>query len=373
MAEYTADDIYVLYKMINKPVLKENVNRRVTKGEFKLYLDSRGINIKTSISRLLKAGLIRENTPKEFLKHLTTSDLKKLLNRQGSLTKDLLVEEAKATLSDEEVRNHRKYMTIYMVSDLASDTLKKYENLIFYFEKVDDIFGYGERNVRFNASYFFKNPALNPLDVIFEYYKNKNPEIAGRVCYLREEYDSAIFYGIKLNTKKLSVNIENIIERSYYEYSFKLEQVKIFDRWFTGAYGRIESSEDNVKEWIRQEYKQTFKYTELISYDLFERAHFAILYEESEEIVRISLEIDKLIKDKYFSKQDEQESKDAIDGIRRVEEYYEQTAKDLALLDLLIGHLDLELLYGLRERVDLRISERKKTLDVDEQTFFEER
>jgi|GEM_PF-1676348 len=373
MAEYTADDIYVLYNLINKPVLKANVNRKVTGGKFEIYLESRAINNKTSISRLLKAGLIRENTPKEFLKYLTTSDLEKLVNRQGSLTKDLLVEEAKATLSDEEVRNHRKYMTIYMVSDLASDTLKKYENLILYFEKREDIFGHRERNGRFNAPYFFKNPTLDPLDEIFKYYKDKNPEIAGRVCYLREKYDSAIFYVIKLNTKNFSAKLDEIIDCFYYEYSFKLEQVKIFDAWISGSYARIESTEDNVKEWIRQEYKQTFKYTELISYDLFERAHFAILFEESEEIVRVSSEINELIKDKYFSKQDEQDSEGSIDSIRRIEQYYEKTAKDLALLDLLIGHLDLELLYGLRERVDLRISERKKTLDVDEQTFFEEK
>ncbi|OWZ87327.1 hypothetical protein A5848_001002, partial [Enterococcus faecium] len=36
-----------------------------------------------------------------------------------------------------------------------------------------------------------------------------------------------------------------------------------------------------------------------------------------------------------------------------IEEAYKKTAKELALLDLLISHLDLELLYGLRDRVDI--------------------
>ena len=97
--------------MINKPVLKENVNKLITKGDFFLHLNTKEINIHSSISRLLRAGFIRENTPKEFLKYLTVSDIKQLLNRKDKLTKDLLILEAESTISDEDIKKHSKYMT----------------------------------------------------------------------------------------------------------------------------------------------------------------------------------------------------------------------------------------------------------------------
>lgn len=155
MPDYNADDIYLLYNMIDKPVLKENVNKLITKGDFFLHLNTKEINIHSSISRLLRAGFIRENTPKEFLKYLTVSDIKQLLNRKDKLTKDLLILEVESTISDEDIKKHSKYMTFYMVSDLGSEILEKYKNLILFFKKSNEIFGYGKFNRRFNASYFF--------------------------------------------------------------------------------------------------------------------------------------------------------------------------------------------------------------------------
>ncbi|MCG4568349.1 hypothetical protein [Enterococcus faecium] len=67
MPDYNADDIYLLYNMINKPVLKENVNKLITKGDFFLHLNTKEINIHSSISRLLRTGFIREKYTKRVL------------------------------------------------------------------------------------------------------------------------------------------------------------------------------------------------------------------------------------------------------------------------------------------------------------------
>ena len=80
---------------------------------------------------------------------MTVSDIKQLLNRKNKLTRDLLILEAESTISDEDIKKYSKYMTFYMVSDLGSEILEKYKNLILFFKKSNEIFGYGEINGRF--------------------------------------------------------------------------------------------------------------------------------------------------------------------------------------------------------------------------------
>lgn len=251
-------------------------------------------------------------------------------------------------------------MTFYMVSDLGSEILEKYKNLILFFKKSNEIFGYGEINGRFNASYFFKNYTHNPLNEIFNYYKDKNPEIAGRVCYIKEDYDTGISYAIQSISKMVMTRIDEIVDRSYFFNNFDLRRI-FFDSWIVETYSRMELNEDTLKDLIKQEYNQHFKYTNLLNYELFEKVQLTVMNNESEELVQVSSKVGQLIYDKIdSSKSDDRES------FSKIEEYYKKTAKELALLDLLISHLDLELLYGLRDRVDIMINEWENTLDIDE-------
>lgn len=360
MPNYNFEDIYVLQNILNKPVLKANSKKLVTGGAFCLYLRNKEINIAKSISKLLDAEFIRESTPKEFLKYFTVSELNQLLNKKPGLTKSLLISEAKAILTDEEIKKHNKYMTFYIVSDLGNDILTKYKNLILFFEKSNDIFLYGESNGRFDASFFFKNYTLNPLDEIFNYYKDKRPDIAGRICYIKEDYNIGILYAVQSISKIVATGIDDMKERSYFFDSFNLRR-RFVDEWILETYSRVDLSEDNIIDLIKHEYNQQFQYGNLISYNLFEELQFATMMNEYEKLEKISSEISELVSNEYFRKSTESElMENDRDSSSIIEEYYKKTAKDLALLDILIGHLDLELLYGLRNRVDIMINEKEE-------------
>ncbi|HGF7540991.1 TPA: hypothetical protein ACF377_001660 [Enterococcus hirae] len=154
--------------------------------------------------------------------------------------------------------------------------------------------------------------------------------------------------------------IDEIVDRSYFFNNFDLRRI-FFDSWIVETYSRMELNEDTLKDLIKQEYNQHFKYTNLLNYELFEKVQLTVMNNESEELVQVSSKVGQLIYDKIdSSKSDDRES------FSKIEEYYKKTAKELALLDLLISHLDLELLYGLRDRVDIMINEWENTLDIDE-------
>lgn len=198
------------------------------------------------------------------------------------------------------------------------------------------------------------------MNEIFNYYKDKNPEIAGRVCYIKEDYDTGISYAIQSISKMVMTRIDEIVDRSYFFNNFDLRRI-FFDSWIVETYSRMELNEDTLKDLIKQEYNQHFKYTNLLNYELFEKVQLTVMNNESEELVQVSSKVGQLIYDKIdSSKSDDRES------FSKIEEYYKKTAKELALLDLLISHLDLELLYGLRDRVDIMINEWENTLDIDE-------
>lgn len=198
------------------------------------------------------------------------------------------------------------------------------------------------------------------MNEIFNYYKDKNPEIAGRVCYIKEDYDTGISYAIQSISKMVMTRIDEIVDRSYFFNNFDLRRI-FFDSWIVETYSRMELNEDTLKDLIKQEYNQHFKYTDLLNYELFEKVQLTVMNNESEELVQVSSKVGQLIYDKIdSSKSDDRES------FSKIEEYYKKTAKELALLDLLISHLDLELLYGLRDRVDIMINEWENTLDIDE-------
>lgn len=209
------------------------------------------------------------------------------------------------------------------------------------------------------------------MNEIFNYYKDKNPEIAGRVCYIKEEYDTGISYAIQSISKMVMTRIDEIVDRSYFFNNFDLRRI-FFDSWIVETYSRMELNEDTLKDLIKQEYNQHFKYTDLLNYELFEKVQLTVMNNESEELVQVSSKVGQLIFDKYFSESDKIDSSKSDDreSFSKIEEYYKKTAKELALLDLLISHLDLELLYGLRDRVDIMINEWENILDIDEEKFF---
>lgn len=63
------------------------------------------------------------------------------------------------------------------------------------------------------------------MNEIFNYYKDKNPEIAGRVCYIKEEYDTGISYAIQSISKMVMTRIDEIVDRSYFFNNFDLRRI----------------------------------------------------------------------------------------------------------------------------------------------------
>lgn len=217
--EIKGNDIITLTKIIDKPVLVDDVEKLVTGGTSGLHLFD--YNADDSMERLYTSGLIRKNRPKEFLKYFTKDDLKKILKKHafvvsGLSQKSSLIDEVERTISDDIIISQKKYKSFYVVTEEGNEALKKYENVIWFNNNKYYIFEWEGGNNRFSEDYFYKNYDKDPIGLLIEYYKDRSQAIMGRLYALREDYDNAIICATDTCTMNLNENIKDSITNSYH-------------------------------------------------------------------------------------------------------------------------------------------------------------
>lgn len=354
--EIKGNDIITLTKVIDKPVLVDDVEKLVTGGTSGLHLFD--YNMDDSVERLYTSRFIRKNKPKEFLEYLTANDLKKILKKHAFIVSGLsqkseYIDEVEKLISDEVIISQEKYKSFYIGTAEGKDALKKYENVVWFHRNKDKIFGWRDGNNRFNEEYFYKNYDKDPIDLLIEYYKDRSQEITGRLYSLREDYDTGILYATNSYTINLNKYLKDLIEASYLrdkektDYLFRTHN----NEWIDFVYKQVFDKEDLIDSSITESYSNLFEYKNLVTKNLFTNIIQAMLQSEKYDLKKYTLELITIVDEKY-------PNEPVYDEIAE-QRYRESMLDNSALLDLLIEHLDLDLLEQLKDRVDLKIEEWK--------------
>lgn len=349
-------DIITLNTIATKPVLVSDIEKVVTGGSSSL--SSFDYNIEESRGRLYTAGLIRENKPKEFLKYFTIDDLKKILKKHafvvsGLSQKTSFIDEVERIIPDEVIISQAKYKSFYVVTEEGSKALEKYANVTWFHHNKLKIFGFQEGNNRFNVDYFFKEYDKNPADLLIDYYASRDQRITGRLYSLKEDYATAIIYA----TNTYTVNFNNLIERLIDNpYNRDKDRAIYFlkendSEWIDSVYKQVFEKEKLIDTSIEESYNKLFKYRDFVTKNLFTNIIKTLLQNENYDLKEYVLELIDIVDEKY-------PNEPVYDEISE-KRYRESILNQAALLDLLVDHLDLELLEQLKERVELRIEEWK--------------
>ena len=340
-------------------MLVDSISRIVTGGLFSQN-DLLDYNIADSVDRLYRAKLIRKNNPREFLNYFNIDDLKSILKKnlistRGLSQKSSLVDEVEKNISDEEIITHKKYKSYYVVTEEGKKVIEKYNSVIWFHENQEMIFGWQGGNNRFNTEYFYKNYDKSPINLLIEYYSDRSAEITGKLYFLEEKYDTAISYATDVHT----INLNEVIIESVQNYYWRnRERPDYFIRgrnrefhWINFVYKQIFDQEKLIDSSIEKSYKNIFEYKDLVTKELFTNIIQALLQNDEYDLKKYGLELIARIDEKYPDEPDHYEEEKT---------YHESMLKDVALLDLLIAHLDLELLEQLKERIELKIEEWKR-------------
>ena len=349
--EYNADDIKILSMIKRKPFQVKNIDRYVTGGLVNLYAEN-GINLKGSIHRLIQAGFIRENKPKEYLIYFNKDVLKELLNdypiNSTGHTKDWLIEKASKYLSDNEIIAQKQYCGFYLITSSGEEILVKHKALLWFFEHKEYLFSSQAPNRQFNKYYFFNNPTIDPVKKMIPYFSTRNAEITCKLYILQENYNNAFKYAIEAWTNEFEKILKRSLRGTVNEFII-MQGIWIdgFQGMIETALSRVENQENLVNLEIEKNYNEKFEYKNIVSKDFFTELFYSYWDNDLTLIESNNEKLVKLLHEKY------QPEKSVNEPI--------QTETDLhdALLDLLIPHLDLEILTELKDRIDSRIAKIK--------------
>lgn len=354
------DDVVILKTMLERHPVKGNLDRVLTGGQFLPSSMITEVNHKRIITKLLGLGLVRENYPKEYLPYFRVGDLCLLLekyNIKKSIGKVRLIEEAAKRLSDKEITSYKTYKSFYVVSDEGKDILEKNDNVTWFIEQESFIFGFEKNNAVFNTHYFFNHPDVDPIAEMIGYYKTKDSEIVGKLYFLNCDYESAIECAIKLYTSSIVREIKRNIDDDFYLDFLNLTRTVYLKNWIIDSYIQVSNNGNfDLASIVKLNYENNFDFKEIISFDLFEKTIYALIKNERREIDQITDLYKKEIASAY-PKDDDSDEEFSNTSYKTF--LAQEAAKEVALLDLLMEHLDLEMLEELKKRLELKISEYK--------------
>jgi len=357
-------DIVILSKFIDNNMLVENIERKVTGGNFP-YDDLNSYNHKLSIERLVENKLIRKNTPQEFIEHFNIIDLQDLLKTNGVYSrsnnnKSSLKKLTIKNISDEKIIAHEKYKEFYVITDDGKNMLQKYTNVVWFYKNKSYIFGVSSAPNTISENYFFKNYDKDPINLLLEYFRDKDYRIIGILYKLKNDFECSIVYAIKYCTTEFNLRMEKIHNDFNYYWNIveNLEyRIKWWNRdnmWINDVYKELFDSNICIENYIKKDYSKNFEYKDIVSYDLFNRIIQALIQNEQYDLKKYTSELQNIVSSSIEDVSQSEKEED-------LEDYYDGfNSKNDEVLDFLINHLDLEGLKYLKERIEIQIENRYK-------------
>lgn len=184
---YKVEDILVLHELNKRPTfvndpLETFSGHTHSIESFKardIFLDFVQV-----VSNLQENELIRENLPREILKHLTVVEMKvilKAISQPVTGTRDVLINRIETHASDEDINNNTD-KNCFVLTELGLEVLEKYKNVLWIHKNKRDIFRYPLfYESKFDEYYFMNHWDLDPPNTIIDYYESENSGIVARI------------------------------------------------------------------------------------------------------------------------------------------------------------------------------------------------
>ncbi|ANU13018.1 SAP domain-containing protein [Planococcus halocryophilus] len=163
--------------------------------------------------------MIRENLPKEILKHLTVVEMKvilKAISKPVKGTKDVLINRIQTHASDEDIRNHTD-KSCFVLTELGLEALEKYKNVLWIHKNKRDIFRYPLfYESKFDEYYFMNHWDLDPPNTLIDYYESENSGIVARIYQIENNSEKSFLYGLRKLTEEINLQLEKCKEVGWF-------------------------------------------------------------------------------------------------------------------------------------------------------------
>ena len=297
---YKVEDILVLHELNKRPTfvndpLETFSGHTHSIESFKardIFLDFVQV-----VSNLQENELIRENLPREILKHLTVVEMKvilKAISQPVTGTRDVLINRIETHASDEDINNNTD-KNCFVLTELGLEVLEKYKNVLWIHKNKRDIFRYPLfYESKFDEYYFMNHLDLDPPNTIIDYYESENSGIVARIYQIENNPEKSFLYGLRKLTEEINLQLEKCKEVGWFNTSAGLgEFLSLNTSPELGEplssktiFKGLNISDDNFEDILKYIYDFAIKDPSLVSFNNFHEIIIALLTNPGDELYR---------------------------------------------------------------------------------------
>lgn len=376
-SKYKVEDILVLHELNKRPTfvnapLETFSGHKHSIDSFKardIFLDFVKV-----VSNLQKNELIRENLPREILKHLTVVEMKvilKAISKPVKGTRDLVINKIETHATDEDISNNTD-KSCFVLTELGLEVLEKYKNVLWIHKNKRDIFRYPLfYESKFDEYYFMNHWNLDPPNTIIDYYESENSGIVARIYQIENNPEKTFIYGIRKLSEDINLQLEKCKEVGWFNTSAGLGEFLSLNAFvelgeplsLKRIFKSLNISDDNLDEILKYIYDFAIKDPSLVTFNNFNEIIIALLTNPGDELYRELLEnLYRSIGEK-FGHEDYQEDisnyhQKGFDDEEEEEE--EESLKDILDLIIIDENRKLEMVFELIDDLDLEVIKKIK-------------
>lgn len=383
--KYKVEDILVLHELNKRPTFV-NAPLETFSGHshsidwFKardIFLDFLKV-----VYNLQENELIRENLPREILKHLTVVEMKvilKAISKPVNGTRDVLINRIETHASDEDISHHTD-KSCFVLTELGLEVLEKYKNVLWIHKNKRDIFRYPLfYESKFDEYFFMDHWDLDASNTIIDYYESENSGIVARIYQIENNPEKSFLYGLRKLTEEINLQLEKCKEGGWFNTSAGLGE--FLSLHLSPELGEplssktifkgLNISDDNFEDILKYIYDFAIKDPSLVSFNKFHEIIISLLTNPGNELYRELLgNLYQTIREKFGHEHYQEDINNyhqkGFDDIEKEEE--EETLMDildvlttdenrkLEMVFELIDVLDLEVIKEMKVKIDNRLT-----------------
>ncbi|MDN7242266.1 SAP domain-containing protein [Planococcus sp. N028] len=386
-SKYKVEDILVLHELNKRPTfvnapLETFSGHTHSIDSFKtrnIFLDFLKV-----VSNLQENELIRENLPREILKHLTVVEMKVILKavyKPVNGTRDVLINRIETHATDEDISNHTD-KSCFVLTELGLEVLGKYKNVLWIHKNKEDIFRYPLfYESKFDEYYFIDHWELNPSNTIIDYYESKNSGIVARIYQIENNREKSFLYGLRKLTEEINLQLEKCKEGGWFNTSAGLgEFLSLYASPVLGEplssktiFKALNISDDNFEDILKYIYDFAIKDPSLVTFNNFNEIIIALLTNPGDELYRELLgNLYQSIRGKFghehyqedinnyhqkgFDDEEKEEKEEEENLMDILDLFIDDENRKLEMVFELIDILDLEVIKEMKVKIDNRLT-----------------
>lgn len=386
-SKYKVEDILVLHELNKRPTFVNDPLETFSGHTHSIdSFKARDIflNFVQVVSSLQENELIRENLPREILKHLTVVEMKVILkeiSKPVKGTKDVLINRIEAHASDEDISNHTD-KSCFVLTELGLEVLEKHKNVLWIHKNKRDIFRYPLfYESKFDEYYFMNHWDLDAPNTLIDYYESENSGIVARIYQIENNPEKSVLYGLRKLTEEINLQLEKCKEVGWFNTSAGLgEFLSLYTSPELGEplstktiFKGLNISDENFEDILKYIYDFAIKDPSLVSFNNFHEIITALLTNPGHGLYRELLgNLYQSIREKFGHEHYQEDINNyhqkGFDDEEKEEEEQEESIMDIldSLIDdenrklemvfELIDILDLEVIKEMKVKIDNRLT-----------------